>query len=624
MYGRFSRGTLHRWLGALTLLLASTAPLAGQTSGSEPEDTAKVVVLDPVVVTVNHLEVLRSRVPNSVSVVTREEIRESGAASVLSVVNERVPGLFVTERGVLGYGVSQGAAGRISIRGAGATPNTQVLVMTDGRPQMMGLFGHPIPDTHVASGVERVEVVRGPSSVLYGTGAMGGVVNVITRRQWKPGLDVEAGATYGSFETHRQELALGYGFGDRSGVLLAGNRYRTAGHRPWSSFEVDNLTARASTALGGGLALVGDAAVSDLRTFDPGTVAQPRVDNWVDILRSSSGVALENRGGRLVGATRAFFNFGRHEVHDGFRSRDYTLGAQLHQGVILGGGSTLTVGADIKRFGGEAENVDRGMDWGSHEVDESGIFALLHQPLPGELVATGGVRLNHHSAYGVEVAPQLGVALPLGAGSSLRASSGRGFRSPTIRELFLFPAPNPELEPERAWSNEVSLLHAFGERLSLEVAVYRMEGSNLILTTGAFPNLTLSNSGRFVHRGAEVALTAAPLDRLRLDLSYGYLDAGELTLSHPEHQLFGAARYDFGRLTTHLRVQHVAGLYAADGAQGRLPDYTVVGARLAYPLPGGMVAHLSGENLLDAEYQVMQGYPMPGRVISAGLQLRGW
>jgi outer membrane cobalamin receptor len=601
--------------------LVGAPPLASQ-EGEAGGDTLRVIPIDPVVVSVTHLELLRSRVPNSVTVVRREEIVERGATSVLSVASERVPGLFVSQRGVLGYGVAQGAAGRISIRGVGANPNTQVLVLTDGRPQTMGLFGHPIADTHVGSGVERVEVIRGPASVLYGTNAMGGVVNVITRRGWRPGAHVEAAGSYGSFETQRQEIGLDYGFGGSSGISVAGNRYRTDGHRPFSSFAIDNLMGRGSTAIGGGLVLLADAAVSDLRSYDPGPMATPLVDNWVDIRRGTSGVSLENQRGRFSGATRLFFNFGRHEIHSGFHSRDHTFGVQLHQGVTLVGGSTLTLGADLKRFGGEAENRTDGVHWGSHSVDERGVFGVLHQPLPAGIVATGGVRVNHHELYGAEVAPQVGVAVPVTAGTTVRASSGRGFRSPTIRELYLFPAPNAELQPERAWSNEISILQRLAAAGFLEVALFRMDGSNLIRTGGSFPNLVLTNSGEFRHRGAEVAVRLTPVREVELDLAYGYLESGEATLAHPEHQLNLAAIVSRGIFTANVGAQHVAGLYAADGAPLRLPAYTVFSSRLAARLPGGVMAYISGENLFDTEYQVMSGYPMPGRVLSIGAHVR--
>ncbi|MBA2670245.1 MAG: TonB-dependent receptor, partial [Gemmatimonadetes bacterium] len=286
------------------------------------------------------------------------------------------------------------------------------------------------------------------------------------------------------------------------------------------------------------------------------------------------------------------------------------------------GGRTLTLGADVKRFGGEAENRSTGPDWGSHQVGEQGVFGILHQPLPAGVVATGGVRLNNHSVYGTELSPQLGVAVPVGQSTTVRASSARGFRSPTIRELYLFPAPTPDLQPERAWNNELSVLHRVGTMAALEVALFRLEGSNLIQTSGRFPNLVLSNSGAFVHRGAEVALSLSPISAASIDISYGYLDSGDQTVAHPEHQLHASARYTFRGVTGTLGAQHVAGLHAADGAQLKLPDYTVVNSRLAIPIAGLATAYLSAENLLDERYEILAGYPMPGRVLSIGAFVR--
>ena len=91
----------------------------------------------------------------------------------------------MTQKGITGFGVSEGAAGTVNIRGVGS--GNKVLMLFDGQPQWAGVFGHSLPDTYVASDVERVEVIRGPGSLLYGSNAMGGVVNIITRHHKQEG-----------------------------------------------------------------------------------------------------------------------------------------------------------------------------------------------------------------------------------------------------------------------------------------------------------------------------------------------------------------------------------------------------------------------------------------------------
>lgn len=120
-------------------------------------------------------------------------------------MTEQVPGLFTTSRGVMGYGVSNGAAGGISLRGIGGSPTTGLLVLIDGHPQYMGLMGHPIADAYQSMLAEKVEVVRGPASVLYGSNAMGGVINIVTRRQREDGVRTGVRLGYGSYDTWMTE-----------------------------------------------------------------------------------------------------------------------------------------------------------------------------------------------------------------------------------------------------------------------------------------------------------------------------------------------------------------------------------------------------------------------------------
>ena len=110
-------------------------------SGDNVKDT---ILIDEVVVTGTPVKVNREYVPMSVSIIKSSQLAESDESALLPVLSGRVPGLFVTERGVTGFGVSDGAAGQISIRGVGSNPTTGVLILIDGHPQFMGIFGHPL------------------------------------------------------------------------------------------------------------------------------------------------------------------------------------------------------------------------------------------------------------------------------------------------------------------------------------------------------------------------------------------------------------------------------------------------------------------------------------------------
>lgn len=145
--------------------------------------------------------------PLNVTTISDEQINRSAETSLLPVMTMDIPGFFSSERGFAGYGVSGGAAGSVSIRGVGG--GNKVLFMIDGMPQWAGIFGHSLPDTYVANGVERIEVVKGPSSLLYGSSAMGGSVNIITRSQREDGVSGRARAMFGSFNTQKFNLSTG-------------------------------------------------------------------------------------------------------------------------------------------------------------------------------------------------------------------------------------------------------------------------------------------------------------------------------------------------------------------------------------------------------------------------------
>jgi iron complex outermembrane receptor protein len=178
---------------------------------AQPAKTIQdTVQLNEVVVTGSPIQVNKENVPLSVSVVNSTQLAASNGSALLPVLNGLIPGLFVTERGITGFGVSTGAAGQISIRGIGGNPTTGVLVLIDGHPQFMGLFGHPLSDSYVASDAQRVEVIRGSASVLYGSNAMGGVINIITKEQQSDGFQSNADMMLGSYNTQKYMISGGY------------------------------------------------------------------------------------------------------------------------------------------------------------------------------------------------------------------------------------------------------------------------------------------------------------------------------------------------------------------------------------------------------------------------------
>ena len=173
--------------------------------------------------------------PMTVSIINRETLTNQYQTSVLPTVMQQIPGFMLTSRGIMGYGVSGGAAGGINFRGISAGAG-QMLVLIDGHPQYNGIYGHPIADSYQTLMAERVEVLRGPASVLYGSNAMGGVLNIVTRQAKTDGSHSTIQLGAGSYGTIQAEASNQTRMGKFSSTIAL--QYgRSDNHRPRLGFE---------------------------------------------------------------------------------------------------------------------------------------------------------------------------------------------------------------------------------------------------------------------------------------------------------------------------------------------------------------------------------------------------
>ncbi len=607
-------------------------------SGTDPEAVDSLIYLQGVVVTANKIQVSRSAVPLSISVVDRREIEASSESALLPVLSQRVPGLFVTQRGVTGFGVSSGAAGVVNMRGVGQ--GNKVLTLFDGQPQWAGVFGHALPDTYVASDVERVEVVRGPGSLLYGSNAMGGVINIITRQHTRPGRRTQARVMYGSYNTQKYMVNNGYNAGNFSSFVSL-NHDRTDGHRPNSDFQITNGFANLGYRLDDHYKVKGDLSLAKYKTQNPGSEAVPMIDNLIDVLRGTASVGFDNHFERSSGAVQLFYNWGNHEINDGyeegkaprtflFRSDDHNMGVLLYQSFRLFEGNNFTVGIDYKNWGGHAWNDSiNGRSKGEivdTSVNETAGYVIAQQDLFDFLSLNAGIRYEHSSTYGNEWIPQAGFSLRLFEGNTIKGSLSKGFRSPNLRELYIsyppFSLANPDLKPENMMNYEVSIgQHFLNNTLRAEVTAFYIDGKDMIQPV----QKVLTNIGRFYNKGIEVEAAWAPLKQLSFTTNYSYLHTNKKIVAAPAHKFFAETMYTAGRLTASVNVQSVFGLYPnTAGDNPEKENYTLLNAKVAYTF-GNDIRSLNlfvkGENLTATRYMINDGYPMPKAIAMVGFDI---
>lgn len=597
--------------------------------------------INEVVVTGARSETDVRHLPMTVSVVGRPQLEAGKQSSVLPVLNAQVPGFFSTSRGVLGYGVSTGASGQMSLRGIGGPaqaglPTTGLLVLIDGHPQYMGLMGHPIADACQSMMAERVEVLRGPASVLYGSNAMGGVINIVTRKMQGDGVNTNIHLGAGSYGTIQTEATNRVRKGRFSSAVTASYN-RTDGHRANMAFEQYGGYLKLGYDFTDNWKLWGDVNITRFNATNPGTVDRPYLDNDQRITRGMTSFALENHYERTSGALTFFYNWGDHWINDGyqpgsnpldyrFNSNDQMLGLSWHQSVQLFQGNRVTVGADYFHFGGEAWNQfsDGHRETSADKsLDEVAGYVDFRQDLASWLTFDAGARVDHHSQTGTAFVPQVGLAFHLPQDAEVKAMASKGFRNPTIREMYMFPPQNPDLKPEKLWNYELSFSqHLMEHRLSYGVNLFYINGDNLILRlpNPAGSGMLNQNSGKIENWGAEANIGYRLNPMWSLTANYSWLHMEHPVLASPEHKLYGGVNFKRGRWSASTGIQYVKGLYTELDSDVK-EDFVLWDVQADFKASRLLSFYVRGENLLAQRYEIIAGYPMPKATFMGGINI---
>ena len=578
--------------------------------------------------------------PMTVSVVNREQIEHRNDPSLLPLLTEYIPGLFTTSRGLMGYGVSGGAAGGMSLRGIGGVPQeglptTGMLVLIDGHPQYMGLMGHPISDAYQSLLAERVEVLRGPASVLYGSNAMGGVINIVTRKMQQDGIRTHANVGYGSYNTLQSEVTNRIRKG-RFTSIVSGSYNRTDGHRKDMEFEQYGGYAKFGYEISDAWNVWADVNLTHFDTSNPGEISNPLLDNDQRITRGMTSFALANNYAKTSGTLSFFYNWGKHWINDGynlggdpldyrFHSRDLMLGVSWYQSVQLFEGNRLTVGFDYFHFGGEAWNKtlagERDTQADKTQDDVAG-YIDFRQNLGDWLTFDVGLRVDHHSQVGTEWVPQVGFSFHLPENSEVKLMASKGFRYPTIREMYMFRPANPDLKPERLWSYELSFAQRLLDgRLSYGVNVFYIDGENLIMRMPIDGRPLNVNTGKIENSGIEAQVAYRIVPAWSVDANYSYLHMDNPVLASPEHKLYAGTAFSKGRWNVSTGLQYVAGLYKELDPE-ETEDFLLWNVRGSFRVLDGFDVWVKGENLLAQRYEINAGFPMPKATVMAGVNIK--
>lgn len=617
------------------LLLAATAIPALLTA---PALAQSVFELDEIVFASNLTETAADRSGASATIVTAADLEAAGDIRVLDYLR-RVPGISIRANGPLG---SQAG---LTIRGVS---QQNIVVRVDGidvsdpsGPQVAFDFGGL-----TTADISRIEIIRGSQSALYGSQAIGGVIDITTRRATADGLSQAVAAEYGSYNTFSGAYSLSNrGVGHESTLTLStvtSDGYSAAeegnGNTEADGFQSARISFSGRYDIGDQLQLEASAFVEE-QTFDvdetlscPATspiVCDGTPDDVTERDQTGARVALSFDAGSFEHVLEASaFRITRQLTGtNAFGGYDLTYtGDRLQYGYRaigdLGSSGQIVLGLERVEEG-YTDLLDFGFGAGGQSFDttvNSAFAEYTFAPTDQIDVATT-LRYDDHSQFGDFVTGRLSVAYRPTEDLILRGNFATGYRAPSNYELYDAFAGNAALQPETSLSFDLGVERRFGDNGYVAATVFWIEAEDIIdysFTTFGY----VQRPGTSTRRGVELSGGHAYANGMSIDAAYTFtdsyadvvLDSSGWTTAVPRHALsatFGAALRPGVDLS-------LTGNYQADRVG--LDDFVTFDATVAYAFTPDVEMYLRLENLLDEEYQTIPGYGASDRAVYVGLR----
>jgi outer membrane cobalamin receptor len=603
----------------------------GFVSGVRAEEAD--VKLPEVVVTATKTEKDPKDVTQSVTVITAEDIKKSGARNVAEVIGGTV-GTSVTDQG------TPGSLQTLSVRGS---EYAQVLVLLDGvrlnspRDGGFDLSQLPLP----LDDIDRIEILRGPASALYGADAVGGVVNVITRKPAAAQSSIE-----GTAGSHGYDLLSAGQSGSVGGLQyrLSASRETSDGFRTNSDMDRTTVGGRIGYDVSRESSLDLAASYIGKEVGAPGSTdyLTSFARQWTH--STVSGLGFRSRLSKdLDVKIKTFYNndiltYRWDLLTPASRHESLSYGADGQFDWTLNSSNTFTGGAEAR-----ADSLDS-TDSGEHATRLWAGYAQDEITLGEQLIVLLGVRYDDHSVYGDTVSPKASARyLVAGSGTIIRASAGRSFRAPTFNDLYWNDAygnkGNPNLQPERAQEYEAGVEQPFGKGITIRVSGFERKVKNLIEWAPTFPS-SPRNIGRAKIFGAEAGVHLKVLTALAWDAGYTFLDPiDEATGEHidglPQSEFRSSLSLDLAAKTVLYLEGRAVYNYEKPGEDTwRYSVYNVKVSR-EVDIAKGFIAQvfLSIKNIFDRDYSTSRSYsfstgdhtgdyPMPPQEIFGGMSVQ--
>ena len=622
------------------LLLFCGSVFAQEPPASEEPTESGIPVLpqQEVVVTGNPTEKRLEELTVPVTVINAQQIEQEKALSLSDLLRD-VPGVFVRQKGATGASTS------VILRGA---LSTQTLVLIDGievnDPNLGGAFDFSDFDT---AGIERIEVVRGSYSALYGSSAVGGVVNIITKKgAGEPRLSVEA--LGGSFDTGR--LLVGASGGtEKNYWSVCASRFQTDNAMAHNSHWRETFTAKSGTIFGDGLALDILAYANHSQSEDPYDYGSPLpLDDNITRERDQYvlGAKLSHRVSDVLSYSvkTSFF-----DTDSYFENRGDTAGApdeltstcetsvstiqgqiETDMAKLLRAGDLgweFVAGAQAKRITSLNFAVSQNFfpppptitTLFEDETEDKALFFQNEFVFRKRFTLCAGLRMDKYGSLTTEYLPRFGVKYYFLKETALKANYGEGFRAPSPIEFFDPWVGNLNLTPEKSHSYDAGVEQSFFTgKMKLEATYFQIRVNDLIAWDPS--TFILENYKKTRTEGAEFTFSSKITKRVSIGLSYTYQNARDLSdnselpgrsphfggfkIAYTGEKLTAVLDGYFSEAIPSEGILDEKSRAQPDAAKGKLVNFAV-----GYKASAQAEIFLKLTNLLDARYKESQSAP---------------
>ena len=573
----------------------------------------EVEVLQPIVMQASRLKTTAEKQAGSATVITEQEIKESGLSGLTEILQDRV-GLDVVRSGTLGSTTS------VFMRGA---ESDHTLVIIDGVQANSNTTGGFEFGKMNLDNIEKIEILRGPQSTVWGSDAIGGVISITTKKGIGKKPSQFASFEAGSFATFKETLGSSGAINEKFDYSLTVSRLDTEGINTAAfatngtekdGFQMTTLSHRLGYNHSDNTRIdfIGRWLKSSLDTDDSGTSDNPTSESKIDTVSLSLPINTQLTDWWKVKFLPSYF-YDR-DISSQIYNRNTTL--DIQNNLDLGKYYSVVFGAEYQNQLGH--NVGQGFN---HNNETYAYFLQAQFDYKDKILLTGGFRNDENSQYGSFLTYRFEAAYSFNnLGTRIHSAYATGYRAPTFNDLYYPDYSDPDLTPEKNKSWEIGLSQSLlSGKIKLDVTYFESRFTNMIIAP-ASNNWVPYNANRAITYGTETSVIAQLPGRNSLSLEHTWLVAvdkedGPLA-RRPKHKVFAKLKHTWTeKLTSSLGLR-----YRSESRSEFASAYILFNAAVSYKLKENIDIKVRGENIFNQMYEEVESYGTPGRAgyISVG------